>query len=89
MWRAFLYRGRGNGKRLDLIGSTPLQERGSASDGGVTVECVELEASPGLSPAHGLDHCGRSKLLAGGTVGDWRSPRWRSSKCHPIMGGHW
>lgn len=50
MWRAFLYRGRGNGKRLDLIGFAPLQERGSASDGGVTVECVALEASPGPPP---------------------------------------
>lgn len=50
MWRAFLYRGRGNGKRLDLIGFPPLQERGSASAGGVMVECVELEASPGPPP---------------------------------------
>ena len=50
MRRAFLYRGRGNGKRLDLIGFAPLQERGSASAGGVTVECVALEASPGPPP---------------------------------------
>ena len=82
MWRAFLYRGRGNGKRLDLIGFAPLQERGSASAGGVRLDRVVRSAGPGLSPAHGLDHCGRSKLLAGGMVGDWRSPeggRWSSS----------
>lgn len=84
MWRAFLYRGRGNGKRLDLIGFPPLQERGSASAGGVMVELVLLLAGPGLSPAHGLDRCGRSKLLAGGMVGDWRSPRWRSSGVIPL-----
>ena len=69
MWRAFLYRGRGNGKRLDLIGFWCLVLHTVGRAGGVTVECVALEASPGPPPAHGLDHCGRSKWLAGGMVG--------------------
>lgn len=74
MWRAFLYRGRGNGKRLDLIGFWCLVLHTVGRAGGVTVELVLLLAGPGLSPAHGLGRCGRSKLLAGGMVGDWRSP---------------
>lgn len=36
----------------------------------VAVELVALLAGPGLSPAHGRDRRGRSKLLAGGKAGD-------------------
>ena len=78
MWRAFLYRGRGNGKRLDLIGFAPLQERGSASAGGVTVECVALLASPGPPPG------GSSTAVVGQNcwLGAWRGTE------DPPDGGH-
>ena len=50
MWRAFLYRGRGNGKRLDLIGFWCLVLHTVGRAGGVMVELVLLLAGPGLSP---------------------------------------
>lgn len=88
MWRAFLYRGRGNGKRLDLIGSTPLQERGSASAGGVTVECVELEASP-VPPPGARRLAWSVKMVGWGHSGGLEIPQMEVIWCHPIMGGHW
>ena len=84
--RAFLYRGRGNEKRLDLIGFRCLASEACESAGGVMVECVALSAGPGLSPAQGARPTGRSKWLAGGIGGEANSPRWKS-RCHPTVGG--
>ena len=85
MWRAFLYRGRGNEKRLDLIGFWCLQERGSASAGGVMVECVALLASPGPPPG------GSSTGVVGQNC--WLGAQWGTGDlpkmviwCHPIGG---
>lgn len=92
MWRAFLYRGRGNGKRLDLIGFWCLVLHTVGRAGGVMVELVLLLAGPGPPPAHGLGRCGRSKLLAGGMVGMENSPGWRSwSSSHMVVdtGDRW
>lgn len=78
MWRAFLYRGRGNEKRLDLIGFPPLQERGSASAGGVMVELRPLEASPGPPPG------GSSTGVVG--QNGWLGAQWGTGD--PPDGGH-
>ena len=80
MWRAFLYRGRGNGKRLDLIGFPPLQERGSASAGGVTVECVALLASPGPPPG------GSSTGVVGQNC--WLGAWWGTGDLPKMVVGH-
>lgn len=78
MWRAFLYRGRGNGKRLDLIGFWCLVLHTVGRAGGVMVECVELEASPGPPPG------GSSTAVVGqnGWLGAW----WGTGD--PPDGGH-
>ena len=78
MWRAFLYRGRGNGKRLDLIGFRCLASEACKSDGGVTVECVALLASPGPPPG------GSSTAVVGQNcwLGAWWG--WQT----PLDGGH-
>ena len=92
MWRAFLYRGRGNGKRLDLIGFRCLASEACKSDGGVTVECVELLASPGPPPG------GSSTGVVGQNC--WLGAQWGTGDppkmviwCHPIggrnMGDRW
>lgn len=89
MWRAFLYRGRGNGKRLDLIGFAPLQERGSASAGGVTVELVLLLAGPGLSPPGARRLAWSVKTVGWGIGGGLEiSRRWHPSVI-PLVDGTW
>lgn len=84
MWRAFLYRGRGNGKRLDLIGFWCLVLHTVGRAGGVTVELVLLLAGPGLSPSGARRLAWSVKTVGWGHSGGLEIPQMEVIWCHPI-----
>ena len=86
MWRAFLYRGRGNGKRLDLIGFWCLVLHTVGRAGGVTVELVLLLAGPGLSPSGARRPLWSVKTVGWGHSGGLEIPQMEVIWCHPIGG---